>query len=410
MPVTASIPRIHFPPLSPKQYLQKALESLTQAYKGLEEEEEEEEEEEKEQVKQLQDYTRSILAGENPFIQGKKKANDVLKGLVEEVRALRKEVAPTRETYAERLKRDLPSSSSLPSLSSLSPPPSPPPTPSPSSRSSTSTRSKKKQLQERKLVLITDEKDQPLDTFSIRNKVNQLFASKLQLKKPVLGSIARTKGKQNILLTTTEEYNADFLVKYKEIWQNCFTFQREQKLEPWAQIIAHGVPTLPFPGEGGLKLLKEEIETFNPIAIQGLPRWISSSTKRHNPETRFGSIVFTVENEEKRQEILKQKEILIAGTATKVVKYLEVSPTTQCTSCQKFGHIGDKCTTRACRFCAAAHLSKDHSCSTCIITGKPCKHTTPLCINCKEKHFANSKDCETLKAAKLVREEDSMEE
>ena len=34
--------------------------------------------------------------------------------------------------------------------------------------------------------------------------------------------------------------------------------------------------------------------------------------------------------------------------------------------------------------------------------GKPCKHTTPLYINCKEKHFANSKDYKTLKAAKLV--------
>ena len=98
------------------------------------------------------------------------------------------------------------------------------------------------------------------------------------------------------------------------------------------------------------------------------------------------------------------------GTATKVVKYLKVSPTTQCTSCQKFGHIGDRCFTRACRFYTAAYLSKDHACPTCIIIGKPCKYTTPLCINCKEKHFANSKDCETLKAAKLIREEDSMEE
>jgi len=385
---TASIPSIPPSSLSPEQHLREALKSLIQAYKGLEGEEKEE------QVLRLLEYTRDILIGENPFTreeEEEEETRDVLKGLVEEVRALRKEVAPTKETYAERLKKDLPSSSSLPS-SSL-----PPPTPS------TSTRSKKKQLQERKLVLITDEKDQPLDTFSIRNKVNQLFASKLQVEKPVLASIARTKGKQNILLTTTEEYNADFLVKYKDIWHNCFTFQREQKLEPWVQVIAHGVPTLPFLKEGGSKLLKEEIETFNPIRIQGLPRWISSSVKRHDPQTRFGSIVFTIENEEKRQEILKQKEISIAGTATKVVKYLEVSPTTQCTSCQKFGHIGDRCSTRACRFCAAAHLSKDHCCPTCLISGRPCKHTTPLCINCKENHFANSKDCETLKAAKLVR-------
>jgi len=131
MTFTAGIPSISFSPLSPEQHLQKALDSLTQAYKGLEEEEEEDK---KEQVKQLEDYTRSILAGENPFTKEKEKTKDVLKGLVEEVRALRKEVAPTKETYAERLKKDLPTSSSLPS-SSL-----PFPTPS------TSTRSRKKQL------------------------------------------------------------------------------------------------------------------------------------------------------------------------------------------------------------------------------------------------------------------------
>ena len=94
----------------------------------------------------------------------------------------------------------------------------------------------------------------------------------------------------------------------------------------------------------------------------------------------------------KKQEILKQKEILIARVAVKVIKYLKISPTTQCTNCQKFGHIGDKCSTRACQFCAVTHLSKDHSGLTCNIIGRPYKHTIPLCINCKEKHFANSKD------------------
>ena len=49
--------------------------------------------------------------------------------------------------------------------------------------------------------------------------------------------------------------------------------------------------------------------------------------KRYNQQTRYGSIVFNIENKEKRQEILKQKEILIAGVAAKVVKYLKVSPT-----------------------------------------------------------------------------------
>ena len=133
---TPSIP-IPFPPLSLEQRLQKALESLTQAYKGLKEEEEK-----KELVEQLEDYAKRILAGEKPRL--KENAKDILKGLVEEVRALRKEVAPIKETYVERLKKGLSCSSSLPLLL-LSP------TPSPSSRvtsvpSSTSTRSKKKQL------------------------------------------------------------------------------------------------------------------------------------------------------------------------------------------------------------------------------------------------------------------------
>jgi len=67
-----------------------ALYNLNQAYIGLKEEEEE-----KEQVKLLGDYVQSVLVGENPFTKEKeRKERDVLKGLVEEVRALRKEVAP----------------------------------------------------------------------------------------------------------------------------------------------------------------------------------------------------------------------------------------------------------------------------------------------------------------------------
>ena len=81
----------------------------------------------------------------------------------------------------------------------------------------------------------------------------------------------------------------------------------------------------------------------------------------------------------------------------------------QYTSCQKFGHIGDRCSTRACRFYAAIYLSKDYSYSTYIIIGKPYKHTTPFYINYKENHFANSKDSKTLKVAKLIRKEDFIE-
>ncbi|OCK98391.1 uncharacterized protein K441DRAFT_500783, partial [Cenococcum geophilum 1.58] len=67
-----------------------------------------------------------------------------------------------------------------------------------------------------------------------------------------------------------------------------------------------------------------------------------------------------------------------------------------CTSCQKFGQIGDRCSTRAYRFYAAVYLSKDYFYSTYIIIGKPYKHTIPLYINCKENYFINSKDYKVL--------------
>src|SRR6266571_19107 len=92
--------------ISLKQHLQQALESLNQACTGLEEGET------KEQINKLKNYTQCIILGENPFLQEKEKQEkEVLKGLVKEVRALRKEVAPTKETYAGRLKQGLSSSS-----------------------------------------------------------------------------------------------------------------------------------------------------------------------------------------------------------------------------------------------------------------------------------------------------------
>jgi len=70
------------------------------------------------------DYTQNILIRKNPFIkeEEEEEVKEVLKGLVEEVRALCKEVAPIKETYTKRLKKNLPSLSSLPSLLSSTPP------------------------------------------------------------------------------------------------------------------------------------------------------------------------------------------------------------------------------------------------------------------------------------------------
>jgi len=101
---TANTPSIPSYSPSPEQYLSMALDSLIKAYERLDDEEI------VKQVKKVVEYTQSIVLGEDPFTEEKEKekTNNVLKGLVEEVRTLRKEVAPTKETYAERLKKGLP--------------------------------------------------------------------------------------------------------------------------------------------------------------------------------------------------------------------------------------------------------------------------------------------------------------
>src|SRR6202789_2119472 len=118
----ASIPSSP-PSFSPEQHLQRALESLNQAYMGLEREES------KEQIKQIKDDIQRIIVGESPSIKEKeteKQETEILKELVEEMRALRKEVAP--KTYAEKLKKGLSSSTYAPPSSLLSSSSSLPPT------------------------------------------------------------------------------------------------------------------------------------------------------------------------------------------------------------------------------------------------------------------------------------------
>ncbi|KAF2271223.1 uncharacterized protein EI97DRAFT_489984 [Westerdykella ornata] len=96
----------------------------------------------------------------------------------------------------------------------------------------------------RKLVLVTSKEDegQEIGSLSLRNKINYCLLAVSTAKKPLVAAVSRSRDKQNIVLTTTEDYNADFLIKHKEKWQNLFRFNREQRVETWAQIVAYGVP------------------------------------------------------------------------------------------------------------------------------------------------------------------------
>ena len=266
-------------------------------------------------------------------------------------------------------------------------------------------KAEKEEHQKRQLVLVTSEedRDQAIDSLALRNKINNLFSTILPTQKPVLASITKSKTKQNIILTTTQHFDAEFLMQHKDAWKPCFKFIREQKIENWAPVVVHGVPfEAAFLGENGAAALKEEIETFNDFSVTGKVRWLSRN-RRENQSS--GSIVFAVATEEIRADILKRHRITIAGCTARVVKYLTALPSAQCGNCQKFGHATDSCRTTACRFCAASHKTLEHRCSLCSTTGRPCEHTSAHCVNCKGKHFANSKDCDIWKAAKNIHQQ-----
>lgn len=218
----------------------------------------------------------------------------------------------------------------------------------------------------------------------IRNKLNSLFKE----KDPVIATVTLSREKKNVVLTTTEFYNSSFLEENKEKILQVIPFQRIQKNEPWAEIVVHGIPTQPFIGK--MELLKEEIETFNHFKLLSIPRWISKKEKIEDPQTRFASIKFAVQNKETQQNILKNQVLQIAGLQLKVLAFTRATSSSQCNRCQKFGHAADTCRLKICKFCAGNnHLSKDHCCPKCGEI-EECEHIPLKCLNYGENHKATS--------------------
>lgn len=173
----------------------------------------------------------------------------------------------------------------------------------------------------------------------IRDSINQAFQEKLKNKDVlVVASITTSFEKKNIILTTTPDFSAEFLQENKSLWGGFFSFERYQKNEQWAQLVAHRVPLSLFKGGKGLELLKQELQGFNPVQVEGSVRWLSPREKRELPTSTYASAVFAVKNEEEQKRVLSQGPFCVAGQPIKMVKYRNISASTQCSNCQKFGH------------------------------------------------------------------------
>ena len=263
----------------------------------------------------------------------------------------------------------------------------------------TTRQQKKQDIQNRQLILVLEDSTAaaavcPLEQ---RNAINQALAKISPT--PVVASV-NVSARKNLVLTTTESYNAAFLLQNAEHWKAAVkvAYKEMQKQEEWALLVAHRVYAHPQ-FLSSPKSLKAEIETFNNIAIKGNVRWLAKPEKLEalstkHPDYRYAPIVFAVENKEVARQLLAKKQISIAGRVVYLAKYHDVSEKTQCTSCYKLGHNKEMCKRRGCKFCAEAHYTKDHqSCKECKTTGRLCAHQKPNCTNCKGEHIATSSAC-----------------
>jgi hypothetical protein len=234
---------------------------------------------------------------------------------------------------------------------------------------------------------------------ALRNAFNKAFADK-GVKGPVVTSISKSLG-QNLVVTTTSQFSAEYLLENQAIWEHITPFQQAQKDEPWHKVVLHGIPIADFDNPTGMDLIIEEIKTFNKgFSPIGTPHWLTSQEKRQNPNQQAGSVVVAFATTEEANRAIRHR-LYIAGISVRVEKLYTTASTTQCQKCQGFGHLENHCKYSAiCRLCAGKHSTKQHHCTTCSAKGTRCPHLVPKCANCKEAHTADLKSCEVLIAIK----------
>lgn len=262
------------------------------------------------------------------------------------------------------------------------------------STTSTSTSSFKSTTQisyrDRRLIL-SDSKESSFDALNLRRQLNEEFKLKLQTEKPVIAAITKSQKNENVVLTTTESFSADYLSKNQSVWAKFFVFSSTYKDKEWHKIIVHGIPTESFNFDNGIQLLKEEIECFNeikPIAVN----WLSS---KENRDSKFhASAVLSFDSKELVTKLLT-KRLMIAGLPLRTQAFEERKKKDQCQKCQKFEHESRTCKNEmSCQFCAEKHLTRLHRCAICSTIGQTCAHTVLKCSNCNKNHRANNKECE----------------
>lgn len=253
----------------------------------------------------------------------------------------------------------------------------------------------------RRLVITRPPNATELTPRHARDVINRALQNKLGLKGPFVAMVSKSFSGKTSVATTTEDYDANFLLQHAHIWREAFPFLQATKDEHWTKVAVHGIPIQEFNSEEGLETLQEDIRIFNkdlnPI---GTPFWLTTEENRKTNRTGTIAVAFATEAEAKKA---LSSRLYVAGISCKTEKLLSVPPYQQCQSCMGFGHAESRCKRQIrCKFCAGLHTSADHTCPAqgCNSRGQQCKHLQPTCANCEGDHIADSCLCPSYRSTR----------
>src|SRR5947207_7032005 len=83
---------------------------------------------------------------------------------------------------------------------------------------------KKKEYREKRLVIQVDKEiAKNIDSYTLRNQINDRFFVKENINSPVIATITKSFTSQSIILTTMPDFSADFLLQKKTVWEDIFS-------------------------------------------------------------------------------------------------------------------------------------------------------------------------------------------
>jgi hypothetical protein len=162
-----------------------------------------------------------------------------------------------------------------------------------------------------RLVLEIPDKDRVIKPILLRDGINNRV--KLQGFKGVFALSTTKSGKGNLVVYLYSKAARDFFYKDENDLRTTFRHTRILEDDSCHKVVVHGVSTEDFNIEGGLSLIRKELEMFNNgLRLTTDPIWLSPDAKRR--ERQGASILITFQTEAEAKKAI-QYRLFVGGAS-----------------------------------------------------------------------------------------------